>query len=1271
MVNTIQCVTCGRTSERVEDFLDLCISTAGTTCLQDGLGMLFLAEEKLDASNQYYCDSCARLTDAIKRTKLRRLPPVLTVSILRFSFDPVKMDRVKETGRFAFPQQLDMSPFCEGMSLPVADDLMAGGESVRIEMTSSNGSVDGVTNHYAAGDGVTKGPLLPQALYELFSVVVHRGGAHGGHYHALIKDVESLGIWRNPEDAPAETATKKSSEKEPVTAVAANSKKCDKPLEIDHESPQSVITACLKKAGSGGMAISALSSEILQLTGISWKNRFKRKHGSLPDFIHNNADRFELNEEAGWVSLSFRESKLTKAIANGATQQHDVKQSEPDFTAVSSVRQGNGEALEESNDCESMRSVIVGCLEKACKGGMPIDRLSSEIRQATGFPWKSHFKKKLGSLQEFILNNSDQFDFDVDTHLVSIRSREANADGDIKQHDAKQSELNGSLPESVNGYGHCYHDNHPSLTELEANRAPVEPQSCAMRESKTSDVSKESDPDCGWFDFNDASVRCITARDVEKQFMGKECAYMLFYRAVQQSKETSLTDRLSGIPEAFVKEVEEENATLRRQRQEHDEKVNMVSVEIHFGRSYEYKNGGIHLRSDALSYLEHSIDRRMTVADLLEVISELGGEMIGAEDQTIHVARRLPAGLHLYQDITGDLQATLASSGISGSTKLFVWDGKQVGGLPVPVGSECEPVLISIEMQEVKRMEFALARNSTVNDLKNYVCKETGWIKNHVRLIDKKSDKMLDCDAKTLNEAGLHMRANIIAKYLNAANDGLSASELKSSHVSTSPIFSSVQNMVFHIENRLQGEPLFFDIEVDSNATVAELKLIAFSAADIPVECAGETRLRVEDAGTLVLGPPLHESAEIFAMGLSNGNQLILEPGRPPTATQIVVTVTVPPGADIELNVERDITVLQLQQLAVDSGRVSDGEWHLCRADWASEAGAILSADQTLYDCGLHHGDHLLLQPGCPPPPGFIKLDVYVASSEDASLSVNETEVNGKRLVRFVKNGSVVISKLSTLAELKQQIATLDALCCTDDTSVFCIRLRILLPELRPGNILRPNGETLQKLKLVTGMSVVFEQLDSEEDLSSLQVPLVIRRRIPGKRMYSDCKLDLIWDISQGATLGSLRRAVSAAIGETECSIQIAKHFPEKFEWRIITDQSNADGHAQDRAQVGRKKGKKNKKKVPNKNSTGKSTDLRQAPYCLQDLDVLGVKVIFEDGGTNDDFATSSDDEGLEELRRKRADLAEKRKDAKYTGAENQTKRRPETEIRIHVDNFR
>lgn len=31
--------------------------------------------------------------------------------------------------------------------------------------------------------------------YELFSVIIHKGGCYGGHYHVHIKDIECLGCW--------------------------------------------------------------------------------------------------------------------------------------------------------------------------------------------------------------------------------------------------------------------------------------------------------------------------------------------------------------------------------------------------------------------------------------------------------------------------------------------------------------------------------------------------------------------------------------------------------------------------------------------------------------------------------------------------------------------------------------------------------------------------------------------------------------------------------------------------------------------------------------------------------------------------------------------------------------------------------------------------------------------------------------------------------------------------------------------------------------------
>lgn len=34
--------------------------------------------------------------------------------------------------------------------------------------------------------------------YELFSVIIHKGGCYGGHYHVYIRDIDELGQWEPP-----------------------------------------------------------------------------------------------------------------------------------------------------------------------------------------------------------------------------------------------------------------------------------------------------------------------------------------------------------------------------------------------------------------------------------------------------------------------------------------------------------------------------------------------------------------------------------------------------------------------------------------------------------------------------------------------------------------------------------------------------------------------------------------------------------------------------------------------------------------------------------------------------------------------------------------------------------------------------------------------------------------------------------------------------------------------------------------------------------------
>jgi ubiquitin C-terminal hydrolase len=79
----------------------------------------------------------------------------LTLDLQRFDFDYNTFQRVKLNDRFEFPLELDVSAFLDPESFETPDC----------------------------------------CEYELKSVIIHRGGPYGGHYHAFMNDELGEGNW--------------------------------------------------------------------------------------------------------------------------------------------------------------------------------------------------------------------------------------------------------------------------------------------------------------------------------------------------------------------------------------------------------------------------------------------------------------------------------------------------------------------------------------------------------------------------------------------------------------------------------------------------------------------------------------------------------------------------------------------------------------------------------------------------------------------------------------------------------------------------------------------------------------------------------------------------------------------------------------------------------------------------------------------------------------------------------------------------------------------
>jgi ubiquitin C-terminal hydrolase len=115
-----------------------------------------ICEERI--SEEYRCDRCGGVHPAVRRSRLVRLPPVLAVHLQRQIVGP--MGPVKDPAHIKFPLRFDATSLC-----------------AQARPTPSPASDAASASTHAEADA-------PQhkVTYALMSVVVHIGGAFGGHY---------------------------------------------------------------------------------------------------------------------------------------------------------------------------------------------------------------------------------------------------------------------------------------------------------------------------------------------------------------------------------------------------------------------------------------------------------------------------------------------------------------------------------------------------------------------------------------------------------------------------------------------------------------------------------------------------------------------------------------------------------------------------------------------------------------------------------------------------------------------------------------------------------------------------------------------------------------------------------------------------------------------------------------------------------------------------------------------------------------------------------
>ncbi|CAF0845439.1 unnamed protein product [Didymodactylos carnosus] len=254
-VNCTQCKKCKSTHKVSEDYYDLPIIVQGCSNLEQSLANTFQFSEDLTGDNQYRCSTCQSLCDAEKTCKIRRLPPILTLSLQRFTWDLKTGKRIKKTTRYDFPFEIDLKSYCED--------------------------------------------TLKDTNYELFAVAIHKGTPYSGHYYAYIKDIDHIGAWTRP--------LNKQAPKERITRSTASAKKASgiiviDPVQESNEEEKRMMIETIKTIISSICDKNnpfAKTNAILEAnTDNSWRsNRSNRKYGTFLKFLRDHPKIFELTSD--------------------------------------------------------------------------------------------------------------------------------------------------------------------------------------------------------------------------------------------------------------------------------------------------------------------------------------------------------------------------------------------------------------------------------------------------------------------------------------------------------------------------------------------------------------------------------------------------------------------------------------------------------------------------------------------------------------------------------------------------------------------------------------------------------------------------------------------------------------------------------------------------------------------------------------------------------------------------------------------------------------
>uniref|UniRef100_A0A8C3YU25 Ubiquitin carboxyl-terminal hydrolase 40 n=1 Tax=Catagonus wagneri TaxID=51154 RepID=A0A8C3YU25_9CETA len=894
----------------------------------------------------------------------------------------------------------------------------------------------------------------------------------------------------------------------------------------------------------------------------------------------------------------------------------------------------NLEDLQNEGEIDDPLMILKAILLQEESNRIPVDQLGQKFLKKKGVSWNKKYRKQYGPLRKFLQLHPQMFQLSSDESTVSLlKDHSLQAESDFQRNDQIFKTSTSECP-GLNDRSSCPH----------------------------------------WFDINDAKVQPIKEKDIEQQFQGKESAYMLFYRKsqLQRPPEARANPRYR-VPCHLLNEMDAANIELQMKRAECDSTNNSFELHLHLGPHYHFFNGALHpVPSQTESMWDVTFDKRKTLGDLRQSIFQLLEFWEG--DMVLSVAKFVPAGLHVYQTLDGD-DLTLCETEIADGEDVFVWNGVEVGGIQIPTGSDCEPLLLNVfhlatssegeESQQLVESPHVFPSNAELGTVFAALSVPEGAIL--IRSAESVGEESWTAIAKedlkkTFREQGLRNGSSILIQDSHENNSFLTKQGKWITSMNEID-WLQVKNLC-----QLESEEEQVKIPATPNTVVFDIRIKAIKELKLMKELAESSCLRPIDRNGKLLCP-VPDSYTLKEAELKMGSSLGLCPGKAPTSSQLflffAIGSDVQPGTEMEIIVEETISVRDCLKVMLEKSDLSGDAWHLRKMDWCFEAGEPLcEEDVTLKELMICSGDTLLIIEGKLPPQGFLKVPIWWyqpwgplhhwrrQDQMDCTFA-QAAPGDGQAEVSLHHLGDVEVSEDATLGELKSQAMTLlNFLEFSVPSPAF---LRAWTVEYkRPGRLLRDHRQQLREYKLGKRTEICLEPLQKEENLGPQDVLLRTQMRLPGKRAYAP-PADLVWDTARGWTAGSLRQRVADFCSLPVEKIEIAKYFPEKFEWLPISSWNQ---------QITKRKKKK------------KQDNLQGAPYYLKDGDTIGIKsLLVED---DDDFSTGRDDAAREQQRllargkKKSQEALRVQSGDVSSGAETPARPRgPEASLSIRVGSFR